>query len=57
MQELNHPNLLKMYEIYEGNNNFYVVLELLSGGELFQKINNDEDFSESLILELMRNLL
>ena len=57
MQELNHPNLIKMYEVYEGNKNFYVVLELLSGGELFQKINNDEDFSESLILELMRNLL
>ena len=57
MHEIDHPNVIKMYEIYEGEKHFYVVLELLRGGELFKYICDDENFSEKTILELMRNLL
>ena len=57
MNEIDHPNVIKMYEIYEGEKHFYVVLELLKGGELFKKICDDENFSEETVLELMRNLL
>ena len=57
MHEIDHPNVIKMYEIYEGEKHFYVVLELLRGGELFKYICDDENFSEQTILELMRNLL
>ena len=32
MRELrNHPNILKLYEVYEGEYHVYLVLELLKG--------------------------
>lgn len=32
MRELkNHPNILKLYEVYEGEYHIYLVLELLKG--------------------------
>ena len=33
-----HPNILKLYEVYEGEYHIYLVLELLKGGELFDRI-------------------
>ena len=46
MHEIDHPNVIKMYEIFEGHKHFYIVLEALTGGELFKKICEDENFSE-----------
>ena len=34
-----------------------MVLELLTGGELFKKICDDDSFSESTVRNMMRNLL
>lgn len=33
-----HHNVLKLEGVYESDNSIYVVLELLSGGQLFHKI-------------------
>ena len=57
MRSIKHPNLIKMHEVYEGHRHVYIVLELLTGGELFKKISNDATFSENAVCELMRNLL
>ena len=57
MQEIQHPNVIKLYEVYEGHKHVYIVLELLTGGELFKKICDDDNFSESTVRNLMRNLL
>lgn len=35
---LDHPNILKVYEFYEDFHNFYIITELCTGGELFEKI-------------------
>lgn len=29
-----HPNILKLHELFLGNNNFYMVMELACGGSL-----------------------
>lgn len=33
-----HPNIIKLYEIYESTEYIYLVMELLEGGELFDVI-------------------
>ena len=38
LKGLDHPNILKVYEFYEDKRNFYIVTELLTGGELFDRI-------------------
>lgn len=39
MRELNHPNLVSIYDFYQDDpKHFYMVLELMNGGELFDRI-------------------
>jgi len=35
---LDHPNIIKFVECHEGSKSFYIVTELLEGGELFDRI-------------------
>lgn len=36
--ELDHPNILRLYEIYEDIRSFYLVTEFCDGGELYDTI-------------------
>jgi len=38
MAAVNHPNTIKYIEMFEDHHDYYVVLERISGGELFDKI-------------------
>lgn len=37
-KRLDHPNIIKLFEVYEDSKNLYLVLELCTGGELFDRI-------------------
>ena len=39
MSTVDHPNIVKLYEIYESQRSFYLIMELCKGGELLKKIN------------------
>lgn len=45
---------MKLYEIYEDDNYFYMVLELMTGGELFQRIVEADHFSERQAADTIR---
>lgn len=32
MRKMNHPNILKLHEVFETENSLYMVLDLLEGG-------------------------
>lgn len=38
LKNLDHPNIVKLYEVFEDKNNIYLVTELCTGGELFDVI-------------------
>ena len=38
MWELKHKNIIRLHEVYEGEFHVYLVLDLLTGGELFTKL-------------------
>jgi len=38
LKEIDHPNVLRIYEFYQDHNNFYIVTEFCEGGELFDQI-------------------
>ena len=38
MRKLDHPNIMKLYCVYETENSIYMILELLQGGNLAELI-------------------
>ena len=38
MQLLNHQNVIKLYEVYEGGNTFYMIIDYLEGKSLHDLI-------------------
>ena len=61
LKNTDHPNIIKLYEIYESSNNFYLVMEECKGGELFDKIvehiDNDEMYSEKEAAEIILQVM
>ncbi|KAK6589771.1 calmodulin-domain kinase 1 [Cryptosporidium xiaoi] len=46
LKKLDHPNIMKLFEILEDSTSFYIVGELYTGGELFDEIIKRKRFSE-----------
>ena len=40
LARLHHPNIVKLYEVYETPKAIYLIQELLSGGELYTRLVN-----------------
>lgn len=38
LRNLDHPNILKMYEFFEDEKRYYIVTDICKGGELFDEI-------------------
>ena len=54
--KLEHPNIIKIYEYFIDDVNYYLITEYVSGGELYEFILNDETFSEYKAKNIMRQL-
>lgn len=56
---MDHPNIIKLYEIFEDKKYYYIITEFLTGGELFEKITDEEfysDFTEKDAANLMEQV-
>ena len=40
MKLMNHPNVMRIYDVYEGDKELYLILEYVEGGELFDFLVN-----------------
>ena len=58
LTKLDHPNIVKYYETYVDEKYIYLVMEYIDGGELFDKIAQQENqvFSEEMAANFMRKL-
>lgn len=57
LQTLDHPNVIKLYEYFEDEENVYLVNELCTGGELFDRIIKAEYFNEEVAAKIFRQIL
>ena len=56
LKNLDHPNIIKVYEFYSSEKYVYIINELCTGGELFDKIVDVKHFSELVACNIMRQL-
>jgi calcium-dependent protein kinase len=59
MAQLDHPNIARLQEVYEDEEQIYLVQELGSGGELFDVLDDQPDYhyGETEAVELMFQML
>jgi calcium-dependent protein kinase len=54
LQNLDHPHVIKLFEYFEDDKNVYLVTEICSGGELFDRIIEAEFFNEQTAARLFK---
>lgn len=61
MKTLDHPNIVKLYEVFTEEENVFLVQEYLAGGELFDYITDQDHLSEaetaSIFLQIIKSLI
>ena len=57
VKDLDHPNIVKMYESYEDSKYLYIVTELIQGGELFDELIRRKRFSEEDCAWIIKQVL
>lgn len=57
LTDMDHPNIVKMYEFLEDEKRIYIVTEICKGGELFDEILNRSKFTEEHAAIVMKRLL
>ena len=52
-----HPNIIKLYDIYENENYIYIIMEYCSGGDLLSYFEyNDYELPETKVCEIIHKL-
>jgi len=61
MKSLDHPNIIKIFEVYDDYNNIYIIMEFCEGGELLKRISeihrSGQRFTEHFVANIMGQLL
>ena len=57
IQQLHHPNIVQLIDIFKDENNYYVILEFCQNGELFQYIIQHQHLEEKIAVVFIRQIL
>ena len=57
LQKVNHPNVIHLEEVFETEEMLYIVTEIVTGGELFDRIVSRGTYSELDAANLVRKLV
>jgi calcium-dependent protein kinase len=54
MIQIDHPNIVRLFEVFSDDQNYYLVSEFCEGGELFERIRKRQKLSEFIIASYMK---
>lgn len=57
LASIDHPNIVKIFECFQDETNFYLISEYCSGGELFEKLRNFRSLTEKNLALIIKNIL
>jgi len=47
LRSLDHPNIVRLHEVYDEPKKLYIVMDYASGGELFERLVQRKRYSEA----------
>lgn len=56
LRKLRHPHIVNMLDIFESSESYQIVMEFLSGGSLYDKMIATDEFDETEVRHLMRQI-
>uniref|UniRef100_A0A3Q2NQ15 non-specific serine/threonine protein kinase n=2 Tax=Fundulus heteroclitus TaxID=8078 RepID=A0A3Q2NQ15_FUNHE len=57
LQQIQHPNIVELHDVYENRTDVVLILELVSGGELFDFLARKESLSEEEATQFIKQIL
>jgi calcium-dependent protein kinase len=57
LETIDHPNIIRFLETYEDENNYYLVMEYLGGGDIFQRIDRKKEINEQIIAYILYKVI
>ncbi|CAL4115094.1 unnamed protein product, partial [Meganyctiphanes norvegica] len=57
LRRLSHPNIVQLLETFEDKHKVYLVMELVTGGELFDRIVDKGSYTEKDAADLLRQVI
>ncbi|KAL8950329.1 MAG: hypothetical protein Q9222_003634, partial [Ikaeria aurantiellina] len=57
MRLIEHPNVIRLYDVWENRNELYLTLEYVEGGELFDHIANNGHLPEEEATRIFRQII
>ena len=57
LEDINHPHIPKVFELFEDKKNYCVVMELVTGGNLAKKLKTNKTFSENQTQKIIDQVL
>ena len=56
LRDTEHPNIMKLHEVYESSKFIFLILDYLDGGELFEGIQRKQTFTEKQAMNIMKKI-
>ena len=57
LRTLDHPSIVRVYELFETVDKYYIAMELVEGGELFDFLSQNRQLSEPVAVRIMAQVL
>jgi len=57
LSKIKHPNIIGIHETFETESTLYIILELVTGGELFNKITSEDQLPENQAIAYFQQML
>ncbi len=57
LKKLDHPNIIKLFEVYYFNDSYYLVTEYCEGGSILAYLCQAKEYCESIVKQIIKQLL